>query len=303
MAECSVASCTKDVVARGFCDMHYRRHKKHGDPLRVCTTEERRAISARTAQWMQKETPQARKARRAKGAAAIRARREPRFCAVCSTPFGGPEDVYVKPAQMTCSQKCGHAFRKTQAQKRRDAGFGGGFAGEKTCPQCETVFFVDRASQMERRRFCSNTCRAAFQSAQPYEEWRAKIGAQNTGRLAGRKNPMWGRAPGHGKRVEYTRANGETLTFRSTWEAEVAAYLDARQEPWEYEPRRFVFDHLTYVPDFYLPLRRAYWEVKGWMSDKAKRRIDAFRQHRTEPLVVIGKHAMDGIRRQMGASA
>jgi hypothetical protein len=31
--ECSVAECEKRAVSRGFCDTHYRRWRKYGDPL------------------------------------------------------------------------------------------------------------------------------------------------------------------------------------------------------------------------------------------------------------------------------
>ena len=33
MGACSVEGCEKIAVARGMCDMHYRRWRKHGDPL------------------------------------------------------------------------------------------------------------------------------------------------------------------------------------------------------------------------------------------------------------------------------
>ncbi len=34
-ATCAITECVKPVVAFGWCDMHYRRWKKHGDPLAV----------------------------------------------------------------------------------------------------------------------------------------------------------------------------------------------------------------------------------------------------------------------------
>lgn len=36
---CSVDGCGKEIVARGLCDMHYRRLKKHGDPHKKIVRE------------------------------------------------------------------------------------------------------------------------------------------------------------------------------------------------------------------------------------------------------------------------
>lgn len=33
MAECSIPNCKEDYVGKGFCEFHYRRNKRYGDPL------------------------------------------------------------------------------------------------------------------------------------------------------------------------------------------------------------------------------------------------------------------------------
>lgn len=38
MTSCSVTGCTKDAWARGYCNTHYARWRKHGDPLIVLQT-------------------------------------------------------------------------------------------------------------------------------------------------------------------------------------------------------------------------------------------------------------------------
>jgi hypothetical protein len=35
MALCSIAGCSKATVGRGFCDTHYRRFRRYGDPLKI----------------------------------------------------------------------------------------------------------------------------------------------------------------------------------------------------------------------------------------------------------------------------
>jgi hypothetical protein len=114
---------------------------------------------------------------------------------------------------------------------------------------------------------------------------------------------MWNTSPPHGKWTHYAAKDGNTYKFRSRWERDVAQYLDARNEPWEYERERFILGEVTYLPDFYLPARGVYWEVKGWMSEKALARIDAFRAARPEPLVVIGPNVIKGFQQTFRRAA
>lgn len=85
--------------------------------------------------------------------------------------------------------------------------------------------------------------------------------------------------------------------FRSTWEVRVASALTDLGVEWLYEPRSFILsDGSRYTPDFYLPDDHAYWEVKGWFSATAVRKIRAFRSEYAEtPLVVIDKAAMESV--------
>ena len=78
----------------------------------------------------------------------------------------------------------------------------------------------------------------------------------------GKKNSMYGRAPSHGKRVEYSG-----IKMRSSWEQQVAEYLDKVGIKWEYEPGPFELGDMTYTPDFYLPDYVMYIEVKGYFRN------------------------------------
>ena len=55
------------------------------------------------------------------------------------------------------------------------------------------------------------------------------------------------------------------VTMRSRTEAGFAAYLDAQDLPWQYEPRAFACASGQYLPDFLVDLgrRRLYVEVKA----------------------------------------
>jgi hypothetical protein len=293
--DCAVQDCVSGATRRGMCDKHYRRWKTYGDPEVTFTSAQRSAL-ARERNKRLAADPARRDAVYAKVAAANKAKRNVRTCVVCGATFGGPEHSYAKPCQKTCSRRCGQTHRRIETDARHAKGMLGTDYAQRHCEQCTNPIPVKRDSSYRKRRFCSLSCRAQHQAGQPYAEWRAKIGQANAGKLTGHRNPMWNTTPPHGKWTSYAAADGKTYRFRSTWEVAVAAYLDAVEEPWCYETERFVFDDITYLPDFYLPLRGVYWEVKGWLSDKARRRIDAFRANRAEPLVVVGAGMLKGLK-------
>ena len=72
--------------------------------------------------------------------------------------------------------------------------------------------------------------------------------------------------------------------FRSRLEARWAVFFDAAGIKYEYEPEGFEFynwetaDTDWYLPDFYLPQLNCYVEVKGYMDDESKKKIEKFGQ-------------------------
>ena len=61
--------------------------------------------------------------------------------------------------------------------------------------------------------------------------------------------------------------------FRSRLEARWARQLDEWKIPWQYEPEGFDLDGLWYVPDFWLPECRTFFEVKGIMDFVSRTKI------------------------------
>jgi len=67
--------------------------------------------------------------------------------------------------------------------------------------------------------------------------------------------------------------------FRSSWEANVARWLNFHKIPWEYEPHRFVFSTIKrgpgkwYTPDFFIPDEGRYIEVKGYLDKLSATRL------------------------------
>lgn len=80
--------------------------------------------------------------------------------------------------------------------------------------------------------------------------------------------------------VEEVTVGGKTFTIKSSWEYDIALYLEYLKEnglitEWLYEPKKFVFKYntlgvRTYKPDFSVTRgdRVYYLEVKGWQDKK-----------------------------------
>lgn len=80
--------------------------------------------------------------------------------------------------------------------------------------------------------------------------------------------------------------------YRSRWEVYVAKLLLYSDTPFVYEPQRFFLSSkLSYLPDFYLPSKGVYLEVKGTLSYKDKIVLSAFsKMHR---LRYVGKDQIE----------
>jgi hypothetical protein len=84
--------------------------------------------------------------------------------------------------------------------------------------------------------------------------------------------------------------------FDGTWELELAKWFDSNDIKWERNKRIFpyVFDgkQRNYTPDFYLPEKCYYIEVKGWKTPKDKAKWEQF--PKTEKLVIMrGKDLLE----------
>ena len=99
----------------------------------------------------------------------------------------------------------------------------------------------------------------------------------------GKNNPSYGKTPTHTKRCYYTTKENIQICFRSSWELKVAQYFDDKNISWIYENSlihvTYYFDDIqkegTYRPDFYLPDRNIFVEIKGLWDPVYKEKFDA----------------------------
>lgn len=119
----------------------------------------------------------------------------------------------------------------------------------------------------------------------------AKLLAQQSEKMSGAGNPMFGRAPSH-RKGGYRIDLGHYV--RSSWEADYARVLNYLNVPYQYEPKTFDLKRadgskLTYTPDFYLPSEQRYVEIKGYMRAIDAEKIELVKVQHGIDLRVIQK--------------
>lgn len=68
-----------------------------------------------------------------------------------------------------------------------------------------------------------------------------------------------------------------TINFYSRWEANIARMYTFLNMRWQYAPKSFDIGGQTYTPDFYLPEKDMYIEVKNFWWTYSKIRDEKFR--------------------------
>ena len=76
----------------------------------------------------------------------------------------------------------------------------------------------------------------------------------------------------------FCKLENKNIWLRSTYEKRFAAWLDANNIEWLYEPKRFKIQSLdtTYCPDFYIPSSNQWYEIKGYWYESAQLKFTAF---------------------------
>ena len=72
----------------------------------------------------------------------------------------------------------------------------------------------------------------------------------------------------------YDTPNQGKVWMRSGWEAKVADYLTENQKNWYYEYEWLDVGDMHYLPDFFLPSENKYIEVKGFVFNSTKNKLE-----------------------------
>lgn len=87
----------------------------------------------------------------------------------------------------------------------------------------------------------------------------------------------------------------KNICMRSNWEILYAGWLDSKKLHWEYEPliTRLKEINMCYCPDFYVKEWKKFVEVKGYLSEDGKKKIEAFKEKfGDKKLIVVDEKEM-----------
>lgn len=163
------------------------------------------------------------------------------------------------------------------------------------CGKVKVVRVSDLTKHAKRglnRHFCSKQCASSF--------------FKNTRRENTSKSLLTAYMVGRAKPSSHRGFRDDLgLFFRSTWEANVARVLTLMDIKWVYEPKAFPVkvsgEDSSYTPDFYLPDKDIFIEVKGYWFGKGKSKFDSFSEKYKTVLIdlpvykLIQDTFMDGI--------
>ena len=111
------------------------------------------------------------------------------------------------------------------------------------------------------------------------EESRKKLSDSHIGLMKGKDHPNYGKPSsiysGRGIKSWFTKRDGRKIRLRSTYEARMVDILESFNIEWEYENRIYL-DDIIWHPDFYLPNKDLFIEVKGWLTEDAKQKLILF---------------------------
>lgn len=202
----------------------------------------------------------------------------------------------------------------------------------RQCPVCGIRWFATKHNY--RNATCSQSCGNAHGSGTPWTAaqlrtlkqlyaafpYPARVPVREIAAIVGHtpssvkyKAHQLGIAEPRRPRGESKYASGTRddlgIFVRSSWEANYARYLEWLRGQgiiacWEYEPKTFTFGRVKrgnreYTPDFRVeyPDGRVEWhEVKGFLSDSGRVKLERFRRdYPDETLVIIDEDAYRGL--------
>lgn len=199
-----------------------------------------------------------------------------------------------------CCTQCQYAGRRGRPNPNRKTG------QEVACHFCGKVFYRKR-DQLERNKlnFCSRECYLAHHGegtvTRPCEWCNRPVTRPRSHkgehffcdheclinyRLHVEDFCLKPTGHSRGKRVEY-----KGITFRSSWEAAFAKWLDESGLTWQYEGRKFLFTldgrKRSYTPDFYVEEWGVWVDVKGYLTDEQARRIEAAKEQNPDLRLIL----------------
>jgi len=216
--------------------------------------------------------------------------------------YCGKEFDVTKRRKVFCSQKCNALYQLSKMPPKKCKYLLK--EKKKTCKNCGEVYY---RFPSQKSSFCSRECQIAWFRKHPIKYWlgkkrpeikefftmkgrkhsdetKEKMRKIHKGKKISTKQRMqisktlMGHPANRGSGIGKSGYREDENYYRSTWEANVARTLRYEGLDFFYEPLRVKFKGFTYTPDFYIPELDWFLEVKGYMTSKAKRKIEKFRE-------------------------
>lgn len=206
-------------------------------------------------------------------------------CEECGKEFTVKPSEFKAGVGRYCSYACSGLAKTKETGEKCRAWKGGKAKG--ICVQCGKPFHYRKNKARDNvGKYCSNECRHKGKSLQMKGKNNPFYGKD----FSGEKNPMYGKIT-HSQGAWFVRRDGSRIWMRSSYEVRVANILDSLDLDWQYEPKVFklIGTGLTYRPDFLIS-QLTWWEVKGYLREDARFRLDKFTElYPSEKLKIIGK--------------
>ena len=202
-----------------------------------------------------------------------------------------------------CSNQC---YLKNKSGSKNGNWKGG--KNEVKCPVCNKIFFTYQFKNSRSKKSCSKKCGNILKSI---NNKKTNLGKTKYATPHLMKMSIERSGKKRSKKICKNISKGTTnwliktnfkatykfggYRMRSKWERLFAKFLDLNNIKWKYEPKKFYLKQLNhyYLPDFYIPEWDTYVEVKGYMSEGALKKINAFK-YEYGNLVVVGEKEIRG---------
>lgn len=89
------------------------------------------------------------------------------------------------------------------------------------------------------------------------------------------------------------------MYIRSTYELIFLKYLNIKNIKWQYEPEVFDLGNTTYTPDFYLPEKNLYVEVKGYWREDAKQKFELFKKIYHKKIIIVDSKLIQKFKKEI----
>jgi hypothetical protein len=215
------------------------------------------------------------------------------YCKICKNYIG---KFFPSVIKLTCSDKCYKKLVSINSKGPKGGNYKDGRTLKKYyCKNCnKQIHFYTKIYGTGLCKRCKSI-RLKGKKRPPFTALHIQHIRENRPNQKGRYNNNFGKGC-HSKVNHYKGGYYKEIWMRSSWEIKYAKHLDKNNIKWKYECRTFDLGETTYTPDFYLPGKDKYIEVKGYWRPKAIKKFKLFKKLYSKiKIKIIGEKEIKGL--------